>query len=644
MISTTCHMPCLGASEKGAPRFSALHLFAMEKVLSRHCFLYGFALALAWIVAGHQPSKGPAEDCSEAEGCPSFRRLSSDGWLHSFQAGRTGIPGTEIVQLVSHKGSLFASVGYWMHPSHHPGRILRLDCPTCEWEMEHPEEGNVYMSYVVRLECLKSVTWTSTLSNPVPTQSGTDELLHATGYLDWLGEAHCVFCTRNDATKLWACNPFYKSTPFTENGFTGRSMIHYKDPITGIEQIILPTGKDGVTRGHYDPNSPVRVSFDYHIESGTENLPQRPLAVAEMGGHVYMAVGPLLMKRSQGKTDATWTTVLDMLQHDTGVTQTDEAVGGLRGLTAIDNPASTIGKSLLVAWNPNGRSQGCIYRLDPKTDTDGFDVALEKCVKQVMRESYDPNGKFPYALAAYNDILAVPARNGGVVHLIGFMVLLWGPTAHSFPANPGQWNLDETTGKGGSYWAGGGYMIRRSISDYEAREIGGRRCSPDQADPVLTSVRAYVLSPFPEQTGVYFGGYDCNFFSSSNTAWIFWGSDCATHDDPEVAAPGCVQPSQQGSRCTAISATTTATAPDQTPAEGGNTTTMTTASTDQSTSPPTSTSQVGDTSHAEGGNMTATTGTPQGQDGQVSSISRRQSCLCVLSCVLLHWQCLFIGL
>ena len=193
MISTTCHMPCLGASEKGAPRFSALHLFAMEKVLSRHCFLYCFALALAWIVAGHQLSKGPVEDCSEAEGCPSFRRLSSDGWLHSFQAGRTGIPGTEIVQLVSHKGSLFASVGYWMHPSHHPGRILRLDCPTCEWEMEHPEEGNVYMSYVVRLECLKSVTWTSTLSNPVPTQSGTDELLHATGYLDWLGEAHCVF-------------------------------------------------------------------------------------------------------------------------------------------------------------------------------------------------------------------------------------------------------------------------------------------------------------------------------------------------------------------------------------------------------------------------------------------------------------------
>ena len=192
-------------------------------VLSRPCLFCRFArFALAWLVAGHPVSKGLVEDCSEAEGCPSFRRLSSDGWLHSFQAGRTGIPGTEIVQLVSHKGSLFASVGYWMHPSHHPGRILRLDCPTCEWEMEHPEEGNVYMSYVVRLECLKSVRWT--------TQSGTDELLHATGYLDWLGEAHCVFCTRNDATKLWACNPFYKSTPFTENGFTGRSMIHYEDP------------------------------------------------------------------------------------------------------------------------------------------------------------------------------------------------------------------------------------------------------------------------------------------------------------------------------------------------------------------------------------------------------------------------------
>ena len=309
--------------------------------------------------------------------------------------------------------------------------------------MEQPEDGNVYMSYVVRLECLKSVKWTS--------PSGTDELLHATGYLDWAGEARCVFCTRNDATKLWACSPFYTKRPFTSDGFTGRSMIHYKDPITELERIIIPTGKDGVTRGHYDPNSPIRVSFDNHIESGTANLPQRPLAVAEMDGHVYIAVGSLLMKRSQGNTDATWTTVLDMLQHDTSVTQVDESVGGPRGLTAIDNPASANGKSFLVAWNPNGRSQGCIYRLDPKTNADGFDVTQEKCVKQIMRDSYEANGKFPYALAAYNDILAVPARNGGTVHFIGFMVLLWGPTASSLPANPGQWNGDASA----SYWAGG---------------------------------------------------------------------------------------------------------------------------------------------------------------------------------------------
>ena len=58
-------------------------------------------------------------------------------------------------------------------------------------------------------------------------------------------------------------------------------------------------------------------------------------------------------------------------------------------------------------------------------------------------------------------------------------------------------------------------MIRRSASDYEVREVGGRRCRKDQVDPVLTAVRAYSLSPF-QQGGVFFGGYDCNFYSSEN--------------------------------------------------------------------------------------------------------------------------------
>ena len=382
----------------------------MGRIIPSSClFCLGFASAV-FVAAG--------QDCSnEAEGCPSSAVPTSNGWLHSFQAGRTGIPGTEIMQLEIHKGSLFASVGYWMLPTHQPGRILRLDCHTCEWQMEHPAPNNLYMDWSIRLESLKSFSWI--------TESGTDELLHATGYIDVLGEAHCFFCTRNDASALWSCEPYFKKTPYAEKTFTARSMHLYLDPITKAQRVIIPTGKHGVIQGRYTADSPVRVTFDQQVEPGSESLPQRPLALAEMDGHVYMAVGQLIMKRTKGVAVASWTTVFDMLQHDTSVSETDESVGGLRGLTTVDNPTSPTKQSLLVSWNPNGRSKGCIYRLDPN-EAGGFSPSLEKCVKQIMQDEYVSWGKFPYAISAYNNMLPVPAKNLG----------RFSGTCFSFPLNP----------------------------------------------------------------------------------------------------------------------------------------------------------------------------------------------------------------
>lgn len=41
---------------------------------------------------------------------------------------------------------------------------------------------------------------------------------------------------------------------------------------------------------------------------------------------------------------------------------------------------------------------------------------------------------------------------------------------------------------------------------------------------MLTAVRCYKGSPFPEEPGVvYFGGYDCNNSPCEDTAWVYRG-------------------------------------------------------------------------------------------------------------------------
>ena len=64
------------------------------------------------------------------------------------------------------------------------------------------------------------------------------------------------------------------------------------------------------------------------------------------------------------------------------------------------------------------------------------------------------------------------------------------------------------------------YAIRDDAAHYHLSEVNG---SIGASAPPLVATRAYALSPFAEDHGqvIYFGGYDCNFKPSSDTAWIF---------------------------------------------------------------------------------------------------------------------------
>ena len=432
------------------------------------------------------------------------------------------------MQLETHRGYLFAGIGYWTNPVHRNNRVIRLECARCEWK----NDGRPSL-WAGRIECLKSVKWRTP-------EGGTLQLLHASWYMDFLGVGHVDVATRDDAdlfgrsprkrlktnwnAKSWVEGVAYKQYPYKNSWMTGRSMHLYTDPITKEQHLILPVGRDGIVSGQYDPKSPNLLTFSPQIEPGSGPLPTRPLALAEMDGHLYCAAGRLLLKRTKGSRNASWTVVFDMWQVDQ--VKVDEAVGGLRGLTTIDHPASANGHSLLACWNPNGESKGCVTRFDPN-GKGGFYHARESCVPETAKMNLGGDPYIAYVIAGYNNILAVPRSDGSTNHIIGYMILLWGMATYQHPIS---YQIAAAGGSRTAYYAGSGYLIRRSPRIYESRTLGGpRRCPTLEQNPIFVAARAYALSPFP-QGGVYFGGFDCNFFVSYNSAWVYWGSKEAVYE------------------------------------------------------------------------------------------------------------------
>ena len=94
--------------------------------------------------------------------------------------------------------------------------------------------------------------------------------------------------------------------------------------------------------------------------------------------------------------------------------------------------------------------------------------------------------------------------------------------------------ITQTKGAGGFY-AGAMYAIRDPDGSYRIAEVNGPM---RDGNPPLVATRAHVVSPFPADAGrvLYFGGYDCNFFRSPDTAWIFRASVATVLSRPSSAS------------------------------------------------------------------------------------------------------------
>tara|TARA_Y100000780_G_scaffold25147_1_gene20872 strand:- start:134 stop:1804 length:1671 start_codon:yes stop_codon:yes gene_type:complete len=433
-----------------------------------------------------------------------FSFIPAQEWQQSFIAGNLDINGlfmggSEVLHLVPYKNKLFASIGYWEDENNiwYGGNDLNLGwaqiiCLANEddsWKVDF----DLGLNYL-RPEILKQVIFTKDYNGN--TLDAPDTLLivgaYSPNYISGIVTAN-IF-VRNDANGLWDQVLIYEGGfPAGEN-YSMRDIEIYTDQVTGIENLIISVGTQGIFSGKYNPNIDGKIEMGLNPEIGPLSI--RSLGIAIANNSLYFSSGNKIFKRNDG-FNPSYDVVHDFLDLGSNI---NSAVGGIRGLSTISNP-SGVNESMLLMWCPNGQSRGTIFRLDP-SESQGFDRVYETKISLLV-EDYLPGVTVTYLLGAYNEFYSFtdPASNEEY-HIIGIESLLQG---ENYPT----WN---------SFYSGAIFVLRDNSAQYELQEING---AIDFEDNPLVAVRCYVKSPFENEDALYFGGFDPNGYTSTNNAWIY---------------------------------------------------------------------------------------------------------------------------
>jgi hypothetical protein len=468
-----------------------------------------FGLLLAMLATYAAPPAIAVDRCS-ASGATIPGEALSPGWERSY---RSGCPddagklagGSEVLHLVPHKGKLYAGVGYWMDPrnpwySGSPvtgswAQVLRLDGPNARWQVD------LDMAMHLRAEILYSATFTTdgsgrSLPSPVT-------LLFAAAY-QGNGSGGVSLFTRDDASGRWEKSKIIDQ-PTGKKGEDNsvRALRVHRDKVTGVDRLFVSVGVFGIFSGIYDPAMLGKIRWDARSESGP--VAMRPLAIIEANGALLFSSDRAVYRRVDG-LQPRYEPVVQI--DDAGGGSTFSPVGGIRGMTAIANPAGA-GQSLLLVWAPGKQSRSCVLRFDPSA-SGAYTRADEICLDTLVRQ-YLSGTPAPYVLAGYNELLSVkdPVTNE-IKNLIGMSEWVSGNRVRT---------TQSKTNNGGFY-AGALYAVRDAAGRYRMHEVNG---PINASNPELVATRTYTASPFPQDDGrvVYFGGYDCNYMPAPDTAWIF---------------------------------------------------------------------------------------------------------------------------
>ena len=435
---------------------------------------------------------------------PTQKPTERGPWVRSFSSGGQDVNGeflggSEIFHIESHKGKLYAATSYWMDENNtyysngkrnQWAQVLVKDSKNSPWREDYDTGDD---RGVLRPEILQSVTFTKPNPDVNLLFLATYRTDHSKYYVDIM--------VRNDATGKWI-----KTTPHSgpkvpdAHDFSVRAMRVYTDRVTREERIFVTVGIQGVLSGVYDPRVPGWIRwYPFH----PVNFSERALSICEANNSLVIGAGDAVWRRKDGRSPS-YSIVHDL--RDLVDRPVNPAIGGIRGMTTIDNPNGP-GDSLLFLWSNADAKGACgsMYRLDPDGRggyTRHEDVRLAPVIQEEL-------GVYPsFILGSYSYVQSV--RNPvtrKINHLVGLYVQLnYGK--HSYPT----WDEKK------QIYMGGLFAIRDEKGRYTINEVNGRH---NGSDTPLTAVRAIEPSPFRSDTDVYFGGHDCANIMSTGFAWIY---------------------------------------------------------------------------------------------------------------------------
>lgn len=407
---------------------------------------------------------------------------------------------TEIMDLVPHGGKLYASTSQWKEsdPETPKASALRvLDRPKGKWRVDHQ-----FNTGALRLGSLREVTFTTDakgkaikpvailLAGPDATKGGDGN--------------HTVY-SLNDAGGCWERMILCGATETT----TTRAIGFHRDSVTGVDMVFagvsgvrkstVGDASLGVLPGVYDPSRPGRIRWSAESEVKVP-AGERVMGFAEANGKFYCATSRHIYLRHDGAASR-WEEVYFNSKETSPV--------GIRGLTGVPNPSGHGEVLIFVAL-------ACVRTLDP---SNGHAGSLELDIpKFVSKQLGVP---VTWVLAAYNRFTPYRVSGSGrTVWLFGFESIYPRRFLESTPKpSVGVFVRDAKEPK--LHFAVEARYLIREMSGSETHYRMGTIA--DSEGRALVATRAITASPFPNDTALFFGGFDCNDQPSHSTGWIYRG-------------------------------------------------------------------------------------------------------------------------
>jgi hypothetical protein len=407
-------------------------------------------------------------------------------------------------ELVVFDHKIFAAIGYWMdseemEPALPGAQVLRLDDANSQWqidfELTERDPWRTKLRRYFAFSNLEAVRFTTDDNGKALVQP-VDLLLAGV----WSHHPGLDAYARTSGAARWShiAIPGQESAP---SGTQIRAFIVHRDRIGGAE-IIFAGASDAIFVGGYSREKQ-GIVWDALPEwqgehFGAPAAQGRVMSFAECNGKLYATVYDAIYERADGRSP-TWRKVFAV-----PMSGQNRNISGLRGLTAIPNPAGP-GEVLLAAVED---TRPRIYRIDPsRTDSSGqYQAMLELDVSSFLTRALGT--KTSYAIVAYNKMTKYPDAGGLCAHL------LMGIEAKT-PGHPRAFGKQR-------YNPHAHFLVRDCDGTYSVHKIFDPAISPE---PVLVATRSLVVSPFLSDAlgTLYAGGFDTNHNPVHNSAWLYKG-------------------------------------------------------------------------------------------------------------------------